>query len=137
MQQELRIMGAVTGEVKNLPWNEVAMCRTECDAMKLCMRQARVRMSDECWAESIGLVTSKGAVDKSAFSRVINADTNNKPRHLKFSQYKLLQKIAGNRAIEQWYELWESGQLNCQKVDDEEARLLARLAEVRANKAKA
>jgi hypothetical protein len=138
MQQQLRIMGAVSGEVKNLPWRDVAMCRSECDAIKMCMKMARVRMSDESWADAIGLVhKTTGKPDASAFSRMINADTNNKPRFLSFSQYKLIQKVAGNRAIEQWYELWESGELDCQKMDDEEAALLAKLAAVRAQKAKA
>ena len=129
MQQELNIMGAVGGGMKNVPWNEVACCAMESDAINLCLKHAHVYRSHREWALIIGLVTRGGDPDESAFSRVINAGRNKKPRYLPLHKYRLIQQVAGNRAIEQWAELYEKGELNCQRsVEDQKAELRAKLA---------
>lgn len=127
MQSELRLIGEIDGEIRELPWQHVAMCDTEQAAARLCVNQARVYRSQENLADLMEMSVG-------AFNTILNSDRTNRVRYFGRKREKILQRLCGNSAIDQWAELFEKGMLNCQKSKaDREAELLRALAEIRAS----
>lgn len=122
MQEQLRLMGEVNGEVANLPWNVVSQCRTIHAAYRLCISQSRTYRTHDNWAALIGLK------HRGSFNRILNCDQQPDNREIvkrigpdfegeQLNAHRVvrIQKAAGNRAISQWIELYEKGMLDCQK----------------------
>lgn len=113
-------------EIRSLDTKHVAMCRTEQEAMRLCIRRSRVYRTQEHLAEALGM-------NKGTLNTILNSDNNARPRYLPRVKQVDLQKLCGNRAIDQWAEMYEKGLLNCQRTKAEEiAELEQKLAQLKA-----
>lgn len=120
-QLELPVLGDCSYSVRELPKDEVAMCSTIFEAYRLCMRRSIVWRSQETWAELLGMT-------KGAFNQVLNGGSSDRKRHMPDSVRRNLQKLAGNKAINQWEDLELSGELHCQRsIEEQEAQIKERL----------
>lgn len=125
MQQELGLISVLPSQLADIQANAVAACETEQEALRLCVARANPYRSQSDIAELIG-------VDKSVLNRMLNADHHDQPRHMSRVLQIKLQQICGNRAVDQWADLYAKGMLNCQRtVADREAELLAELDRLR------
>jgi hypothetical protein len=128
MQKEMNLMGIVSTERINLPWDHIACCDTAQAAARMCIRRAKVYRTRENLADLL-------KVNKSHFNTMLSADNGKRVRNMPLELIEDLQDLCGNNAINQWQQLYRTRQLNCQKtVADEETELLERLAEIRARK---
>jgi len=114
-------MSDVKAQVVDLRTDVVALCPTEQAAYRLCINQALVPVDQEGLAEHWNI--SKGALNK-----MLNCDKGSRKRYMPRFMQAELQQICGNRAIDQWADLYAKGMLNCQRtVVDRKAELLAEL----------
>lgn len=121
MQRELTFFSEIPKQLAEIQANAVSACENEQEAMRLCVARANPYRSQSDIAELIG-------VDKSVLNRMLNADHHHQPRHMGRELQIKLQQVCGNRAVDQWAELYARGALNCQRtVDDRKAELLAEL----------
>jgi len=121
LQGELALLANVTQELRELDARIVAQCDTEQRAFHLCVDQSTVYRSQESLAGLIGM-------RKSDFNCALNADLNDRPRFLSRTRQIALQRVCGNRAIDQWADLYEKGLLNCQRSkESRKAELLKEL----------
>ena len=121
MQREMTFYSAVSTQLVDLQANAIAACETEQEAMRLCVARAVPYRNQPDIAELIG-------VDKSVLNRMLNADHHAQPRHMSRVLQIKLQQVCGNRAVDQWADLYAQGMLNCQRtVEDRKAELLAEL----------
>lgn len=125
LQQELRLLGELTNELKRLDDKLVARYSTHSQAVRLCLDKSRVHRSLDDWADIIGM-------NRSQFKQCISRDPT---KHLPATAEEELQKVAGNTAIAQWRELYRNNGLVCQDPKaQEEAELIERLATIRAER---
>ena len=114
-------------EVKQLhdvPSHLVAMCRDYIDAVCLCMNQSTVKRSRRAWAELLEMAPG-------TLSLILNRGGNtDRRRTFDPDLFEGLQRLAGNRAIAQFFLMQINGQLNHQTKRSEREALLARLAEL-------
>ena len=136
MQQELQIFGAMPGGLKDVPGFAVAQCSTEQAAIRLCVYNDNSGRSQEKIADAIGW--SRARFNSGIHCDLLDSDGLPRKMHrFSMAEAKLIQKVCGNRAISQWWEMEEKGLLDCQKVKSEESeefQLLRRLAEIRSSK---
>jgi hypothetical protein len=124
LQGELALLGQVTHELRELDARLVAQCDTEQRAFHLCVDQSTVYRSQASIADLLGM-------QKGDFNCALNADINDRPKYLSRTRQIQLQKICGNRAIDQWADLYEKGLLACQKSKEaRRAELLRELKEI-------
>lgn len=124
-QKELGIIGCISTEVVDLPSDLVARCDSEQAAMRLCIRKSRVPYTQDKVADILGLT-------KGGLNTILNSDYNERTRNMDAKRRNQLQRICGNRAINQWLDLELRGLLDCQRgLEQVEAELEAKLAEVR------
>lgn len=122
MQSELPLIGEINNEIKELPWDLVAKCKTVQGAYRLCINQQRVYRTQEDISELLGMKK------RSALNAILNSDQSAQERHLGRVREIKLQKICNNKAIDQWASLFERGLLDCQKsLEQKRADLLAAL----------
>lgn len=121
MQREMSFYSAVPSQLADIQANAIAACETEQEALRLCVARANPYRNQSDIAELIG-------VDKSVLNRMLNADHHDQPRYMSRVLQIKLQQICGNRAVDQWADLYAQGMLNCQRtVADRKAELLAEL----------
>jgi len=130
MQTELRLIGCIKSQRRDLPANYIAACDTEQAAMRLCVRWHRSSMPNEQIAQAIGLKPD-------VLSKMLNSDhyeKNGKATRAMGRTYGIrLQNECGNNALKQWDDMCEKGLLNCQRsvdqrlkeIESERAELLA------------
>lgn len=129
LQREIPLLGDVLTEVIDLPGHIVAMCDTEQAAFRLCINQSRVFMSQEDIGKSLGF-DSKGT-----FNAILNSDHSSRPRYLSRSKQVRLQQLCGNRAIDQWADMYGKGLLNCQRsIEERKAELEADMVRLQQEK---
>lgn len=123
-QQELRLGPMEMADVRFLPWEEVALCHSEVDAINLCWIKRRPRISVADAAEMMGV--SKGTVSKYLHGKLgMGAD-----------RARAFQWVCKNRAISQ-YAAWAQGcVLQSRELSEAEQRE-ARIAELEAELEKA
>lgn len=125
LQQELGYLSYLTNKLVELDEMLVKQCDSPQRAYRLVMENARVQMSQEDWAGSIGMNTSQ-------FKQCISLNPNIRKNMPPEAEEKL-QRLAGNLAMRQWRDLYREGQLNCQRrPQDRIAQLEAELARERA-----
>lgn len=125
MQQELGLISAVTSQLADIQANAVSACETEQEALRLCVARANPYRSQSDIAELIG-------INHSVLNRMLNADHHHQPRYMSRVLQIKLQQVCGNRAVDQWADLYAKGMLNCQRtVADREAELVAELNKLR------
>lgn len=122
MQKSLQLMGCISSEVREMPYEEIAHLPTEQAAFRYCVRYARVHRSQANIADYLGINTGD-------LNCMLNADQNQRPKYMSRTRQIALQKLCGNKAIDQWAELYEKGLLVCQKSVDQ------RLKELEAERA--
>ncbi len=134
MQGDLNLMGCIDRRKVDLDARAIAACDTEQAAIRLCMRWHRSHLPQEDIAEAIGLKPH-------VLSKMANTDHYERRGRHKGCRYMsrtlqiALQRECGNNAIDQWAEMYEMGKLYCQRpLDEQEAELLERLAEIQAKK---
>lgn len=115
LQQEMALMGVLDSEPRLLDWNLVRHCRTEQQAMRLCKDKSYTRMTDDDLAEVLGMT-------RGALNTILNSDRNKRPRYMPRTKQICMQRVCGNRAIDQWAELYEKGQLQYQ-IDAEREKV--------------
>lgn len=135
MQKELNLLGLICNTSVNLPAKSIACCDTEQAAMRLCVRHHKAGWDQDKIASAIGITPD-------VLSKMLKTDDyskRGKPNACRYMSRTLsmaLQQECGNKAIDQWADMCSKGLLNCQRsLDEEEAVLEARLADVRARKA--
>lgn len=117
-QLNLSLIGEVR-EMKDLPYNEVAICNTPYDAVRRCIRG----ITHAYIADLLGM---KQGTFTSMVNRDINeitAKKNNKefrPRNFDLHLVNQIQTIAGNRCISQYFDLESKGQLFRQQREQSE-----------------
>lgn len=110
IQRELPLFQAVQGgQLDDLPVSVVAACNTGLDAIRLCMRAARIKRTQEQWAELMGYA-------KGTWSLMVNGGSSDRRRYIPFEVIERIQMEAGNRAVSQWFEMLGKGMLNRQQV---------------------
>jgi hypothetical protein len=110
IQRELPLFQAVQGgQLVDLPFAVIAACDTPLHAVRACMRNSRIKRTQENWGELLGF--SKGA-----WSLLINGGSSDRKRHMPPEIFEAIQLEAGNRAISQWFDLMGKGMLNRQQV---------------------
>lgn len=124
-QNELPLLGGADYQLIDLPLDLLTRCDTEQAAFRECILRSRVRFNQEDLAEELGM--SKGSLNT-----ILNSDCGKRVRTLSRTNQIKLQQICGNRAIDQWADLYAKGMLNSQRtVQDREAALLQELAKLR------
>jgi len=134
MQTSLPLMGCISSEVREMPYEEIAHLPTEQAAFRYCIRYARVHRTQRVVAELLS-VGEKKIISTGELNCMLNADNNDRPKYMSRTRQIKLQKICGNTAIDQWAELYSKGLLVCQKSVDqrlkeielERAQLLAQV----------
>jgi len=108
MQKSLPLMGCISSEVREMPYEEIAHLPTEQAAFRYCIRYAIVHRTQANIADLLGVSTGD-------LNCMLNADQNNRPRYMSRTRQIELQRICGNAAIDQWADLYAKGLLVCQK----------------------
>lgn len=125
MQREMGFYSVLPSQLADIQANAVSACETEQEALRLCVARANPYRSQSDIAELIG-------VDRGVLNRMLNADHHDQPRYMSRVLQIKLQQVCGNRAVDQWADLYSKGMLNCQRtVADREAELLAELNKLR------
>jgi len=95
-----------------LPFHEVAMQPTFYAALRLCMNNARPRLTDSQWSDHLG--TTQGT-----FNYIVNHDRNvaKGRKHCPPEWINAVQQVARNYAITQWLDAEARGQLNHQRPE--------------------
>lgn len=128
IQQELKILGAVTNELRRLDDALIARLKTEQAAMRFCMSRSKVKYTDEEYAKQLGM--SRGH-----FNTIINSDHSDRVRNMSRVNQELLQLICQNTAIDQWASLCRRGLLDHQRSHEQQLsdahEEVARLEEMR------
>ncbi len=118
MQQNLRLtMGSVEGGLVFLPDSLVAKCDTEQAAMRLCMNQSPIHWDYRALAEELSMTAG-------ALNTILNCDHHDRARYMSRSMQINFQRLCGNRALDQWADLYERGMLNCQRDKAETIKAL-------------
>ncbi len=112
-QREMQLLADIKEDMRRLPDGDVACCDTEQRAFHLCIKESRIYRSQADIAESIGMC-------KSDFNCALNADINDRPKYLSRTRQVNLQLLCGNRAIDQWADLYERRMLNCQRTAEQQ-----------------
>lgn len=121
MQQEMALMGCVSSQLIELQGEAIQACDSEQSAMRLCVNRAIPFRKQADIAELLD-------IPRAIFNRMLNAGHHDQPRYMPRVMQVKLQQICGNRAIDQWADLYAKGMLNCQRtVLDRKAELLAEL----------
>lgn len=107
MQKKLQLLQEVKTDMQHVDERLVRQCRTEQEAMRLCIRVSRVFRSQESIAESLGM-------KKGSLNTILNSDQSDRRRHMSRVDQVELQRLCGNRAVDQWARLYEQGLLNHQ-----------------------
>lgn len=125
MQQELKLLASASPRMADIQSDAIAACDSEQEAMRLCVRLAVPFRKQRDIAELLGLKPG-------IFNRMLNADHHDQPRYMSRVLQIKLQQVCGNRAVDQWADLYAKGMLNCQRtVADREAELVAELNKLR------
>ena len=123
-QQNLSLLGALNNEVKDLPWDVVAKHKTIQSAYRLCINQQRIYRTQDDLADLLGMKS------RAQLNAIINSDRADQERHLGRVREIELQKLCGNRAIDQWAKLFEQEQLDCQRSLEERRKELTKALEL-------
>ncbi len=116
MQQELRLIGVLDSEPRLLDWSLIKHCATEQAAMRLCKSKSYAHYTDDDIADALGM-------NRASLNTILNSDgPKGRPRYMPRTLQVKMQKFCGNRAIDQWAEMYEKGLLQCQKSDKEQKR---------------
>ncbi len=126
MSNQLQINMGLRSTREIIPVNPqlVANCKHYVDAVFLCMSLSTNGWSQAEWAKQLGYKSA------GSFSEILNrfkGDTENKrPKFFDNEKQGLIQRLAGNSAIQQWTEMELFGQLNCQRSPSMEKEMLER-----------
>lgn len=121
-QFEMPLLVNVKHERENVSYEHAKMCKTEQEAMRLCISESRVFITRADVAASLGY-------NEGTFNTILNSDRNNRPRYMPRAAQERLQELCGNNAVNQWAELYSKGLLNCQQsIDSRKAELEKELA---------
>lgn len=121
LQQELRLLGELKHELEEIDEMLVRQCDSAQRAYRLCMEKGRVSMSQDDWADTIGM-------NRSQFKQAISTNPHIN-KHMPAEAEERLQLFAGNLVMRQWRDLYRAGKLNCQRrPEDRIAQLKAELA---------
>lgn len=118
--------------MKHLPDDLVACCDNWQDAVMLCMEKATVRRTRAAWAEFLGYET------EGALSTILNSGRRKDGKRRRLMDpdlFEPLQQEAGNRAIDDYFELKKLGRLNHQRVHNRKAELLEELKQIEQQEA--
>lgn len=133
-QRTFPYFGVLPNEIKEVDPVAVAGCGHWAQALRLCLKQSRVRRTDRQWAAALGM----GA---STFNTLKNSDHHEasgseRVRHLNPDLIAVIQSLAQNRAIRQYLDMRDNGELFCQRnqitPEEELANLKAHVAHLEA-----
>jgi|14BtaG_2_1085337.scaffolds.fasta_scaffold00447_19 hypothetical protein len=123
-QNALPLLGQLKTQIVELDPALVAHCENYKQAVKLCMECSRTYYLRSDWAGKLGMCPG-------SLSTILDEGDEKRKRNLNPSLFTLIQQIAGNKAIAQFFEMELSGELNHQRPTEEQ-ELLERLAQVRS-----
>lgn len=125
VQREMTILSEMP-EITDLPASLVAMCRNFTEALQLCIRESRVKRTHQEWGELLGMA-------KGTFSQIINRNERTKRvRYMDGDRINTVQRLAGNRAINQWLDMELTGQLNHQSAENRIRHLQAEIDRIKS-----
>jgi hypothetical protein len=96
-QTELKLSLPIQGRLRLLPVELLVGCKNEREALRVCLDNAAMSLTDTQWAALLGI--SKGQL--SEYFR----EDGDKPKHIPERIRMLAQKIANNLAINQYWDL--------------------------------
>jgi len=129
IQHELALLAVVTDQLRTLDGHLIRQLPTEQAAYRHCISNARVVFDDSDIAETLRM-------SRSIFNRAKNGDHYRRNYTLTAVQQITLQKLCGNRAIEQWRQELQNGDLHIQRpIAQREQELEAELARLRKQRA--
>ena len=117
VQRELPVHGFIKQEVRDLPWDLIAKCSTEQAAMRVCVSQSKIPYTHDEIAEYLDC-------KRCEVTAMLNADKNRRKKWMCRTRQVRLQQLCGNRAIDQWAEMFAKGMLICQRSVDEQLEKL-------------
>lgn len=121
-QTNLALLAPMTFEIREIDSRLVGQCKTYKQAVALCMSQAKTPYTRERWAYMLDM--SKGTLNT-----ILDGERreDKRKRNLDPSLFSEIQRIAGNQAINQWFQMELRGELDHQRSkakDIEAARAL-------------
>lgn len=129
-QRTFPYFGVLPGDIGELDPIAVAGCQHWAQALRLCLSKSKVKRVDRQWARLLGMAPS-------TFNTLKNADHHeaagsDRVRHLNPDLIAVIQSLTQNRAIGQYLEMRERGELFCQRKqvspEEELANLKAHIA---------
>ena len=130
-QRTFPFFGVLPDEIQAVDPVAVAGCSHWAQALRLCIKEARVTRTDRQWAKALGMAVG-------TWNTLKNTDHHEKngsrQRNLNPDLIPLIEALAHNRAISQYLGMKSSGQLFCQRramtKEEQLAQLRAQVAEV-------
>ena len=123
-QRTMPLLGAVDAQLQDVDPVAVAGCSHWAQALRLCLRQARVKRSQRNWADLLGM--SVGTLN-TLLNSDHHAKTGSRVRHLDMDMIADIEDLAGNNAISQYLVMRKARQLYCQRKEVSPEQELAEL----------
>jgi len=114
-QKEMMLAAIVFSEPKELDWSLVKLCKTEQEAMRLCIRK-----SPRYCSSQRDLSIDLGFKSSSALNSILSSDYAKRVRNMSRTMQIKLQRLCGNKALDQWAEMYSKGLLISQRSDTQE-----------------
>lgn len=125
MQRTIPLGVHRVADIRDVPAHLVALCRDYVDAVNLCMNESNVKRTRRTWAGLLGM-------NEGSLNIILNrGGTSERKRNLDANLFDAIQRLAGNRAISQFFDLQSRGLLNHQSTDARIKQLEAELAQLK------
>ena len=117
-QLPLGLIGEVR-QIKDLPYEEVARCSNPYQAVRLCIRT--IPHDDLAYELGVKQGTFANIVNRDLLVRKAKREGREcRVRNIDLSWISTIQRLAGNRAIAQYFDYESKGQLFCQLRKEQE-----------------
>ena len=124
-QQEIFLGLREIKEMRDVPEHLVALCRDYIDAVNLCMNESRTKRTRRTWSEHLEM-------HEASLSLILNkGGSEGRKRNLDPNLFDVIQRLAGNRAISQFFDLQSRGLLNHQSATTRIKQLEEELAQLK------
>lgn len=130
MQRTIPLGPHRIADIRDIPAHLVAQCRDYIDAVNLCMNESTVKRTRRAWASLLDEVDGK--MKEGTLNLILNrGGKSERKRTLDPNYFDVIQRLAGNRAISQFFDMQSKGLLNHQSADSRIKQLEAELAQLK------
>lgn len=125
MQRTIPLGVHRVSDIRDLPPHLVALCRDYIDAVNLCMNESNVKRTRRTWAELLDM-------KEGSLNIIINrGGSSGRKRNMDPALFDTIQRLAGNRAICQFFDMQSRGLLNHQSANARIKQLESELEQLR------